>query len=199
MTWSVDLAENRVRRTGNLRTGLKFSATAADLFQCRFMQRSKELAADDVRDELGSLIQNFEADAAVSPNRSRTCSTATRPLLTPPACQCSTPPVESRGSQYPGFIARRQRHAAARTLQPELSRDEAIALARAARRSDPEIDVVIARSLADSALGGGQVRVENPARLLDILPKSPTPAASCRHSCGLCATPIFTCDPKPLK
>ena len=51
---------------------------------------------------------------------------------------------------------------------PELSREEALSLGRAARRVDPMIDVALARSLADSAVDSA-IRVADPARLMDIL------------------------------
>jgi HEAT repeat protein/acylphosphatase len=52
---------------------------------------------------------------------------------------------------------------------PELSRDDALRLGRAARRVDPMVEVALARSLADSAGGDGTVHVSDPARLMDIL------------------------------
>src|SRR5260370_40703126 len=51
---------------------------------------------------------------------------------------------------------------------PDLSREEALSLGRSARRVDPMVDVALARSLADSAVGGA-FDVADPARLMDIL------------------------------
>ena len=44
-----------------------------------------------------------------------------------------------------------------------------MALGRAAKRVDPMIDVALARSLADSAIGDGAVHIADPARLMEIL------------------------------
>jgi HEAT repeat protein len=49
-----------------------------------------------------------------------------------------------------------------------LSRDQSMALARAAMRVDPMSDAAIARRLADSAIGHGEA-IGDPARLMEIL------------------------------
>jgi hypothetical protein len=57
-----------------------------------------------------------------------------------------------------------------------LSREEALALGRAAKRVDPMVDTVLARGLADSAVGVGSVVISDPARLMEILCEIADPA-----------------------
>ena len=76
---------------------------------------------------------------------------------------------DSRGAQYLVALMVSTGMLLRALCDPELSRDEALRLARAARRVDPMVDVALARSLADSAAGDGATHVADPARLMDIL------------------------------
>ncbi len=57
-----------------------------------------------------------------------------------------------------------------------LSREEALALGRAAKRVDPMVDVSLARGLADSAIGESATIIADPARVMEILCEIGDPA-----------------------
>ena len=117
---------------------------------------------------MAGLLQNFEADTAAHRKQIKDLQDNRREQFYAAAISLLSVPGESYGVQYLVSLLASNGMLLRALCNPETSRDEAIALARAARRSDPQIDVTLARILAGSAVGG-QVQVTDPARLLDIL------------------------------
>ncbi len=130
---------------------------------------SKDQSFDDIRVALTNLITNFETDAAESRKQIRDLLDNNRELFYATSVEILKASGDSRGGQYlvalmvsTGLLLRA-------LCDPELNRDEALRLGRAARRVDPMVEVALARSLADSAAGDGTAHVADPARLMDIL------------------------------
>ncbi len=129
---------------------------------------SKDLSFDDVRAALGSLVKNFEADASASRAQIRNLLDNDRDLFYGTSIEILKTAGDSRGAQYLVALLVSNGMLLEALCNPDLSREEALSLGRSARRVDPMVDVALARSLADSAVGGA-VHVADPARLMDIL------------------------------
>ncbi|MEO8368561.1 MAG: HEAT repeat domain-containing protein [Candidatus Solibacter sp.] len=130
---------------------------------------SKDLSADEVREALAGLVRTFEADATSKRKQIKDLFDNNQEPFCSAAIALINDPGESRGVQYLVSVLTGNGMLLRALGNSELSRDEAVTLARSARRSDPLVEVAIARSLADSALGSGQIPVEDAARLLDVL------------------------------
>jgi len=130
---------------------------------------AKQLSFDDIRKALDNLVRNFEVDATASRQQIRDLLDNNRELFCATSIEILKTAGDSRGAQYlvALLVANEMRLQA--LCNPGLSREEAMTLGRAARRVDPMIDVALARSLADSGVGGSAVPVADPARLMDIL------------------------------
>jgi HEAT repeat protein len=118
---------------------------------------------------LGNLVKNFEADAAASRNQIRDLLDNDSELFYSTAVEILKSTGDSRGAQYLVALLVSNGMLLRALCSPDLSREEALSMGRSARRVDPMIDVTLARSLADSAVGNGAVHVADPARLMDIL------------------------------
>jgi HEAT repeat protein len=151
-----------------IRVGLKFSGQAADLFHVAISAGTKQLSVDDVREALAGLVRSFEADAAGRRKQIKDLLDSDPEIFSAAAVSVLSLPGESRGTQHLVALLAGNGMLLRALCDLEISRDEAIALARAARRSDPFLEVALARSLADCAVGG-QVNGEAASRLLDVL------------------------------
>jgi hypothetical protein len=130
---------------------------------------SKDQSFDDIRTELGHLVRNFEADASASRKQIRDLLDNDREIFYGTSIEILKTSGDSRGAQYLVALMVANGMLLEALCNPQLSRDEALSLGRAARRVDPMIEVSLARSLADSAVGNGAVQVADPARLMEIL------------------------------
>ena len=130
---------------------------------------SKDKSFDDIRTALGSLVRNFEADAAANRKQIRDLMDNDRGRFYAISIEILKSTGDSRGAQYLVALLVSNGMLLEALCSPELSREEALSLGRAARRVDPMVEVALARTLADSAVGGGAVQVADPARLMDIL------------------------------
>ena len=130
---------------------------------------SKEQSFDDIRTLLANLVRNFETDPSTSRNRIRELLDNDRELFYGSSIEILKTSGDSRGAQYLVALFMSSGLLLRALCDPDLSRDAALALGRAARRVDPLVDVTLARSLADSAMGSGATQVADPARLMDIL------------------------------
>jgi HEAT repeat protein len=130
---------------------------------------SRDQSFDDIRAVLGSLVKNFEADAAASRQQIRDLLDNGRDIFYHTSIEILKTSGDSRGAQYLVALLASNGMLLQALSNPEMSREESLALGRAARRVDPMIDVALARSLADSAAGDSAVQVADPARLMDIL------------------------------
>ena len=113
-------------------------------------------------------MKNFETDASASRAQIRNLMDNYRDLFYQTSIEILKTAPDSRGAQYLVALLVSNGMLLEALCSPDLSREEALALGRSARRVDPMIDVTLARSLADSAVGGA-VHVADPARLMDIL------------------------------
>ena len=130
---------------------------------------SKDQSSDDIRTALGILVRNFEADASTSRAQIRDLFDNHRELFYGTSIEILKTSGDSRGAQYLVALMVANGMLLEALCNPKLSRADALSLGRAARRVDPMIEVSLARSLADSALGGSEVHVADPARLMEIL------------------------------
>ncbi len=130
---------------------------------------AKQLSFDDIRKALDNLVRNFEVDATASRQQIRDLLDNNRELFCATSIEILKTAGDSRGAQYLVALLVANEMLLQALCNPGLSREEAMALGRAARRVDPMIDVALARSLADSGVGGSAVPVADPARLMDIL------------------------------
>ena len=130
---------------------------------------SKEQSIDDIRILLANLVRNFEADPSTSRNRIRDLLDNDGELFYGTSIEILKTSGDCRGAHYlvalfvsSGLLLRA-------LCDPALSREDALSLGRAARSVDPLVDVALARSLADNAMGSGAIQIADPARLMDIL------------------------------
>ena len=130
---------------------------------------SRDPSFDDIRVALGNLVKNFEADAATSRQQIRDLLDNDRDLFYATSIEILKSTADSRGAQYLVALLVSNGMLLQALCNPELSREEALSLGRAARRVDPMVDVALARSLADSAVGDSAIHVADPAKLMDIL------------------------------
>jgi hypothetical protein len=129
----------------------------------------KEQSFDDIRILLANLVRSFEADPSTSRNRIRDVLDNDRERFYNISIEILKTAGDCRGAHYlvalfvsSGLLLRA-------LCDPALSREDATSLGRSAKRVDPLADVMLARNLADSAMGSGGVQVADPARLMDIL------------------------------
>jgi HEAT repeat protein len=151
------------------RLGLKFPKQTADLRNVPIYAASKEQSFDDIRILLANLVQSFETDPATNRNRIRDLLDNDREMFYATSIEILKTAGDCRGAQYLVALFVASGLLLQALCDPDLSREDALALGRAARRVDPMVDVAIARSLADSAMGSNGVQIGNPARLMDIL------------------------------
>jgi HEAT repeat protein len=130
---------------------------------------SRDPSFDDIRVALGNLVKNFEADAATSRQQIRDLLDNDRDLFYTTSIEILKSAADSRGAQYLVSLLVSNDMLLQALCNTELSREEALSLGRAARRVDPMVDVALARSLADSAVGDSTIQVADPAKLMDIL------------------------------
>jgi hypothetical protein len=130
---------------------------------------SRDPSFDDIRSALGNLVKNFETDAAVIRQQIRDLMDNDHELFYATSIQILKTAGDSRGAQYLVALLVSNGMLLRALCNPNLSREETLALGRAARRVDPMVDVALARSLADSAVGDSAVHVADPAKLMDIL------------------------------
>jgi hypothetical protein len=130
---------------------------------------SKEPSFDDIRLLLANLVRNFEADPANSRDRIRDLLDNDRESFYATAVEILKTAGDCRGAHYlvalfvsSGLLLRA-------LCDSALSREDALSLGRSAKRVDPLVDVALARSLADGAMGSGAVPIADPSRLMDIL------------------------------
>ena len=130
---------------------------------------SKDRSFDDIRIALRNLVRNFEADAATSRQQIRDLLANDRELFYATSIEILKTSEDSRGVQYLVALLVANGMLLQALSDPGLSREEALSVGRAARRVDSTIDVSLARSLADNAVGYSAVHIADPARLMDIL------------------------------
>lgn len=128
----------------------------------------KDKSFDDIRTALGSLVRNFEADAVASRQQIRNLLDNEREHFYASSVSILRTSGDSRGAQYLVALLVSNGMLLQALCDPDLSREEALSLGRAARRVDSLIDISLARSLADSAVRHSAVHVADPARLMDI-------------------------------
>ncbi len=129
----------------------------------------KEPSFDDIRAALGKLVRNFEADASASRQQIRDLLDNHREIFCASSIEILKTTGDSRGAQYLVALLVANGMLLQAMCNPDLSKEEALSLGRAARRVDPMTDVTLSRSLAESGAGGGTVHIADPARLMDIL------------------------------
>jgi HEAT repeat protein len=148
---------------------LKFPGQSADLRNVAIYAASKEQSFDDIRILLANLVRSFEADPTTSRNRIRDLLDNDRELFYGTSIEILKTSGDCRGAHYLVALFVSSELLLRALCDPALSREDALSLGRAAKRVDPLADVVLARHLADSAMGSGAVQVADPARLMDIL------------------------------
>jgi hypothetical protein len=129
----------------------------------------KEPSFDDIRAALGKLVRNFETDASASRQQIRDLLDNHREVFCASSIEILKTTGDSRGAQYLVALLVANGMLLQAMCNPDLSKEEALSLGRAARRVDPMTDVTLSRSLAESGAGGGAVHIADPARLMDIL------------------------------
>ena len=129
----------------------------------------KEPSFDDIRAALGNLVRNFETDASASRQQIRDLLDNHREIFCASSIEILKTTGDSRGAQYLVALLVANGMLLQAMCNPDLTKEEALSLGRAARRVDPMTDVTLSRSLAESGAGGGTVHISDPARLMDIL------------------------------
>ena len=137
---------------------------------------AKDRSPDDIRTALNNLVRNFEADAAGSRKQIRDLMDNDRKLFFCHAMEIVKSSGDSRGGQFVVALLAANGMLLQALSDPTLTRDEALALGRAAKRVDPMVDTSLARGLADSMMGDGSVVISDPARLMEILCEIADPA-----------------------
>ena len=124
---------------------------------------------EDVRAILGNLVRNFEADATASRKQIRDILDNDRELFYTVSIEILKTMPDCRGGQFLVALLAADGMLLQTLCDPGLSREEALNLGRAARRVEPMVDATLARDLADSAVGAGNTKITDPARVMDIL------------------------------
>jgi hypothetical protein len=137
---------------------------------------SKDRSADDIRATLTNLVRNFEADAAGNRKQIRDLMDNDRELFFTSAMEIMKSAGDSRGGQFVVALLAANGMLLQALCDSTLSREEALALGRAAKRVDPMVDSALARGLADSAIGDSAVMISDPARLMEIICEIADPA-----------------------
>jgi HEAT repeat protein len=130
---------------------------------------SRERSLEDVRQTLSDLIDNFEADAPRNRTLLRELLDSDRALFYSGAIQALKKQADSRGGQYLVALLVANGMLLEAICDPALNREQALALARSAIRTDPAADAGLARGLADSQTGQGSVVIDDPPRLMEVL------------------------------
>jgi hypothetical protein len=130
---------------------------------------AKEQSFDDIRILLANLVRSFEADPATNRNRIRDLLDNDRERFYGVSIEILKTSGDCRGAHYLVALLVSSGLLLRALCDSALSREDALSLARAAKRVDPLVDVTLARSLADSAMESGAVQVADPSRLMDIL------------------------------
>ena len=128
----------------------------------------QELSPSERRKSLEELVRNFEADEARTRKLIRDLFDNDRELFYSNAIEVLKSSLDSGCARHlVGLLV--SNGMLVRTLcDAALNRDQAMAVAREAVRFDPLADALLARFLAESAVGQGE-EVRDPARLMEIL------------------------------
>lgn len=133
----------------------------------------KDRSPDELRIALGNLVRNFDNDAATSRSRIRDLFESDRESFFTTSIEILKSAGDTRGGQQLVSLLVSNGMLMRALCNPDLSRDEALALGRAARRVDPMIEVVLARSLVESpgasSLTPGGVQGTDPVKIMDVL------------------------------
>jgi hypothetical protein len=126
--------------------------------------------ADDPRTVLETLVRDFERDAAENGALLSGLLDNDREAFYASAIDLLRVSDDSPGFQRLIVLMVSSGLLLRALCDPNLSREEAIALGRAATRADPRADVALAKGLADSVLpDGGPAQLEAAPRLMEIL------------------------------
>lgn len=129
---------------------------------------SRDRSVADVHTTLVGLVRNFETDATASRKQIRNILDNERGSFYSSAIEILKSDGDSRGAHYLIALIVSNGLLVDALCDPGLTRDQAMTLARAAIRLDSMVDAMIARRLADSAVGQSEP-VHDPARLMYIL------------------------------
>ena len=125
--------------------------------------------ADDPRAVLETLVRDFERDAAENGRLIRGLLDNDREAFYANAIDLLRDSDDSPGFQHLIVLLVSNSLLLRALCDPNLSKEQAIALGRAATRADPMADVALARGLADSALPDAGAQLETAPRLMEIL------------------------------
>jgi len=129
---------------------------------------TRDPSKENIQASLEGLVRNFETDATVNRKLIRDIFDSDRGLFYAGAIELVKSSSDSRGVQYLIALMVANGMLLQALCEPSLSKDQALALARSAMRVDPMADAMLARKLADSAVGQGEAIAE-PARIMEIL------------------------------
>jgi HEAT repeat protein len=129
---------------------------------------TRDPSNEDIRDSLEGLVRNFEPDAPANRKLIRDIFDSDREIFYRSAIDILRTASDSRGVQYLVALMVANGMLVRALCEPSLSRDQALSLARSAIRVDPLADAMLARKLADSAMGQGESIVDQ-GRTIDIL------------------------------
>lgn len=125
---------------------------------------------DDARTVLEALVRNFERDAAENRKLIRELIYSDPEAFYRNAIAVLSHADESRGFQCLAVLLVSNGFLLRALCDPNLSKEDAVALSRAATRADVLADVELARCLANSAVpAGGPIPLEAAPRLMEIL------------------------------
>ena len=129
---------------------------------------SRDRSLEEVRTTLEELVKDFEADAAANRKLIRDLMDDGRELFYTAAIDVLKAAGDSRGAQYLIALIVANGMLVDALCEPALDREQAMVIARAAVRVDPMADAMLARRLADSAVGTGKA-IADARRLMEIL------------------------------
>ncbi len=125
--------------------------------------------ADPLRPNLEALLRNFDCDAPRSKRLMSQLLEEDREAFLRSAIQYLRTQMDSRGAQHLIGLLVVSGQLLPALSDPAFTRENAMALAIAASRMNPAIDVVLARSLADSAAEDEHATPDRHVRLMEIL------------------------------
>jgi hypothetical protein len=124
---------------------------------------------------LEGLVRNFETNATTNRKLIRDIFDNDRSLFYSSAIDILKTRADCRGAQYLVALIVANGLLVRALCDPALNRDQAMSLAKSAVCVDPMADTVLARKLADSALGQGEA-ISDPVRMMEILAEIGDPA-----------------------
>jgi tellurite resistance protein len=148
----------------------KESEIPADLYSVATRVGGGERLADPFRPNLDALVRNLDRDAARSKRLIRQMMEDDQDAFLRTALPILRAHLDSVGAQYVVGVLSASGMLVKALTDPQLTREQALALAQTAARMDSNAEMVLARALADTVADADpEAHAEEHARLMEIL------------------------------